>query len=115
MLSIVGIGRSVIVQPSIFGTDNRATLEALSGMGLSRARGVAVVDSTVSDFVLADMDAIGVRGVRLNLMFRGGVGLDHMERLAERLKEFDWYLQLLLNARDLVDLSPRLKNCPSIL
>ena len=45
-------------------------------------------------------------------MFTGGVGLDHMERLAERLKEFDWYLQLLLNARDLVDLSPRLKKLP---
>ena len=45
-------------------------------------------------------------------MFTGGVGLDHMERLADRLKEFGWHLQLLLNARDLVDLSPRLKKFP---
>ena len=37
-LFIPGIESAVIIRPSIFGTDNRATLEALSRMGLSRAR-----------------------------------------------------------------------------
>ncbi|MFP6716314.1 MAG: hypothetical protein VCB82_02285 [Alphaproteobacteria bacterium] len=84
-------------------------------MGLSRARGVAIVDSAVSKSMLEGMNNIGVRGVCLNLMFREGIGLDHMERLADRLREFGWHPQFLLNARDLVNLSPRLKNFPSIL
>ena len=109
MLTTLGIERAVFVQPSIFGTDNRAICEALSRMGLSRARGVAIVDSAVSKSMLEGMNTIDVRGVWLNLMFREGIGLDHMERLADRLKEFGCHLQFLLNARDLVDLSPRLK------
>ena len=53
MQTTLGIECAVFVQPSRFGTDNRATLEALSRMGLSRARWVVVVDSTVSDSILA--------------------------------------------------------------
>ena len=52
-LFILGIESAGIIRPSIFGTDNRATLEALSRTGLSRARWVVVVDSTVSDSILA--------------------------------------------------------------
>ena len=75
MLTTVGIERAVFVQPSIFGTDNRAICEALSRMGLSRARGVAIVDSAVSKSMLEGMNTIGVRGVWLNLMFREGIWL----------------------------------------
>ena len=63
MLTTLGIERAVFVQPSIFGTDNRAICEALSRMGLSRARGVAIVDSAVSKSMLEGMNTIGVRGV----------------------------------------------------
>ena len=52
-LFILGIESAGIIRPSIFGTDNRGTLEALSRRGLSRARWVVVVDSTVSDSILA--------------------------------------------------------------
>src|SRR5579864_6948428 len=48
MCARLGIERTVIVQPSTYGKDNRCTLEAVAAIGPS-ARGIAVVDEAVSD------------------------------------------------------------------
>src|SRR5512139_4087225 len=48
MLRRLGIERCVIVQPSLYSTDNRCTLDAIRQLGLSRARGVAVTKKDVS-------------------------------------------------------------------
>ena len=62
-----GVSRFVIVQPSFYGTDNSATLDALDALG-SDGRGIAVVDpATVTQAALDDMQARGVRGLRINL------------------------------------------------
>jgi predicted TIM-barrel fold metal-dependent hydrolase len=61
-----GIRRFVIVQPSFYGTDNTLLLETLDRLG-DCGRGVAVVDQTVSDDVLAGFNRRGVRGLRINL------------------------------------------------
>jgi predicted TIM-barrel fold metal-dependent hydrolase len=58
--------RVVIVQPSVYGTDNAATLDALRRIGRN-ARGVAVIDKSTPPTALDEMAAAGVRGVRLNL------------------------------------------------
>jgi len=59
----LGFERVVIVQPSVYGTDNSCTLDALKRLG-ERARGVAVVDTKSN---LPEMQKLGVRGVRINL------------------------------------------------
>jgi len=60
------IDRVVLVQPSIFGTDNACLLEALRQLG-SRARAVAVIDAATGDRTLDELQRAGVRGVRINL------------------------------------------------
>ncbi|MDO9216891.1 MAG: amidohydrolase family protein, partial [Lacisediminimonas sp.] len=77
-----------------------------------RLRGVAVVAPDVSDAELADLHAAGVRGLRLNILFGGGVSLDAMEHLAQRIGKSGWHLQLLLDARMLPGLMPRLTRLP---
>src|SRR5439155_7168425 len=62
--------RVVIVQPSVYGTDNSCTLDAVKQLG-SRARGVAVIDETTSHLALDDMHRGGIRGIRLNLETAG--------------------------------------------
>src|SRR4051794_8911201 len=57
------IARVVIVQPSVYGTDNACTLDALRQLGPA-ARGIAVVDDKTSPAVLDEMDAAGIRGLR---------------------------------------------------
>src|SRR5437879_7292835 len=62
----IGTTRSVIVQPSTYGIDNRCTLDALVAMGPT-ARAVVVVNDTVTDAELQRMHALGARGIRFNL------------------------------------------------
>src|SRR3954449_4026819 len=62
-----GITRFVIVQPSFYGADNAATLDALDQLG-GQGRGVAVVDpAAASPDSLAMFQRRGVRGLRINL------------------------------------------------
>jgi len=107
MLDALGMARGVLVQISVYGTDNRYMLEVLRRHP-DRLRGIAVVSPDVSDRELEAMHEAGVRGVRLNVLFGGGVGLDAMETLADRIAGLGWHLQLLLDARQLPDLMPRL-------
>ncbi|MDO8299693.1 amidohydrolase [Lacisediminimonas sp.] len=111
MLDATGMARGVLVQISVYGTDNRLMLESLRRHP-QRLRGVAVVAPDVSDTELADLHAAGVRGLRLNILFGGGVSLDAMERLAQRIGKSGWHLQLLLDARMLPGLMPRLTRLP---
>ncbi|MGH3322629.1 MAG: amidohydrolase family protein [Streptosporangiaceae bacterium] len=111
MLDGTGMSRGVLIQVSVYGTDNRYMLEVLSRHP-DRLRGVAVVDADVDEETLARMDALGVRGVRLNVLFGGGVGLDAMEPLAAKVSDLGWHLQLLLDARELPALAPRIARLP---
>lgn len=108
---VLGIERAVIVQPSVHGTDNQVTLDGIAGYG-PNARGIAVVDVDVTDKELRRLNDGGIRGVRLNLLFGGGVGLHTLEPLAQRIADLGWHVQLLLDARNMVELAPRLRKLP---
>lgn len=111
MLDTVGIARAVIVQPSVYGTDNRCTLAAIA-RDPNRMRGVAVFGDDVTDAELDRMHEGGIRGVRFNLLFVGGVGLDSLENVAARIARFGWHIQLLIDYRTLPDLAERLAGLP---
>jgi predicted TIM-barrel fold metal-dependent hydrolase len=111
MLAALGIAHAVIVQPSVYGTDNRCTFDSVSAAG-GRWRGVAVVNPKVSEQELERLHAAGFRGVRVNVLFRGGLTLDALEQLGRAIAPFGWHLQLLLDCRDLVELAPRLRQLP---
>jgi predicted TIM-barrel fold metal-dependent hydrolase len=70
------ISRAVIVQPSVYGTDNSCTLDAMKQYG-SGARGIAVLPSEVSSATLDNMERAGIRGVRINLGTSGNTNLDN--------------------------------------
>jgi predicted TIM-barrel fold metal-dependent hydrolase len=93
LMDRLGIARAVLVQPSIYGTDNRAMVDALARHP-DRFRGVAVVDANVSEGALDELHAHGVRGVRANLLNRGGITLEDAVALAPRLAARGWHLQL---------------------
>lgn len=107
----LGIDRCVIVQPSVYGTDNACTLTAMQRLG-SACRGVAVIDETFETPQLDALHAAGIRGIRFNLLFRGGTGLDSLERLAKRIAPLHWHVQLLLDGRDLPAMADRLQALP---
>jgi predicted TIM-barrel fold metal-dependent hydrolase len=91
------LDRVVIVQPSIYGTDNACTLDAVRQLG-SRARAVAVIDDQTSDAVLADMERAGVRGIRLNLETAGvvdpTVAHQRVRAAIDRMRGSRWHIQI---------------------
>ncbi len=107
----LGLARVVIVQPSAYGADNRATLDAMAALG-DRARGVAVVEQTVDDGELARMTDAGIRGIRF-FMFPGGVlSWDVLEPMAARVHDFGWHVQLQLDGRGLHNREDLLRRLP---
>ena len=59
----LGIERFVFVQPSAYGRDNSCMLDAMREVGIARCRGIVDVDENAPDALLAELDALGVRGV----------------------------------------------------
>lgn len=111
MHRMLGIERAVIVQPSFYGTDNSVTLGGIRDYG-DNCRGIAVVDDTISDAELEALHTGGIRGVRYNLVFAGGVGLESMEKMAQRIAPLGWHIQLLVNGETLVDIEQDLSRLP---
>jgi len=111
MLAATGMSRGVLVQISVYGTDNRYLLDVLSRHP-DTLRGVAVVTADISDRELQEMHASGIRGVRINVLFGGGTGFEAMEKLAARIAPLGWHLQFLLDVRQLPELMPRMKKLP---
>lgn len=67
------LDRVVVVQPSVYGTDNRATLDGIRQLGPRRARGVAVIGADTTAAQLEELHQGGIRGVRVNLETAGVV------------------------------------------
>ena len=92
--------RVVIVTPSVYGTDNSATLYGMQARGAD-ARGVAVIDDTIPDSALDAMGRAGVRGIRLNLATAGindpAVGRQRLQRAIERMQRRNWHVQINTN------------------
>jgi len=94
------IQRVVIVTPSVYGTDNSATLYGMKARGRD-ARGVAVIDEKTPEHELDSMDRAGVRGVRLNLTTSGiadpKTGRDRFAAAVERVQRRGWHVQMNTN------------------
>lgn len=96
----LGVDRVVFTQPSVYGTDNSAILDGvqtLNGEIPDRARAVVACDLLVADDQLADWEALGVRGIRLNMDNQGGMPLDTSDipELCRRIATFGWHLEFL--------------------
>ena len=89
--------RVVIVTPSIYGTDNSATLYGMKARGAD-ARGVAVIDEKTPESELDAMDRAGIRGIRLNLATGGtndpAVARQRFQAAAARMAPRNWHIQI---------------------
>jgi predicted TIM-barrel fold metal-dependent hydrolase len=109
MKAQVGLERTVLVQASGHGTDNRAMLAALAELG-ARGRGIAVVPPQTPLAELQRMHKAGVRGLRLNLYT---FAARHTGEPAALLRAYErliaplgWHLQLFCEPLALLALAP---------
>lgn len=96
----LGLERTVIVQPTGYGTDNSCTLDAMRQLGES-ARGVAVVAPGVEDAELERLTSAGIRGLRYVLFSHGTLKIDTLTDMAARVATFGWNINLQLVGEDL--------------
>jgi predicted TIM-barrel fold metal-dependent hydrolase len=115
MLDTLGIERAVLVQPSVYGTDNRAMLDAIAA-DPQRLRGVAVVEAGITAAEIESLHAQGVRGVRCNIVdLKDGKGVLPMEALrslASRVAPFGWHMEFLMHVDEFPDLDRQLCALP---
>jgi predicted TIM-barrel fold metal-dependent hydrolase len=109
----IGTGRTVVVQPAAYGTDNAVTLDALAQLG-PQARGIAVVHPDVKDGELRRLANGGMRGIRFTQFDpRTAVTtIDMIEPLAKRVAPFGWHVQIHLRADQIVDAADLLQRLP---
>ncbi|CAM5183065.1 2-pyrone-4,6-dicarboxylate lactonase OS=Castellaniella defragrans OX=75697 GN=HNR28_001886 PE=4 SV=1 [Castellaniella defragrans] len=109
----LGIERVVLVQPSVYGTDNAALLAGLRQLGPQRARAVVVIDpENVSRAQLQALQDQGVRGIRLNLATGGesdsAVALERLQRAAAVVGPLGWSLQVYADIEVIAALEGRI-------
>jgi predicted TIM-barrel fold metal-dependent hydrolase len=97
LLQVLHVDRVVVVQPSVYGTDNACTLDAVKRLG-SRARAIVVIDEKTPDSALDDMHRAGARGIRLNLETSGltdpVVSGQRLQAAADRVRARGWHIQI---------------------
>ena len=109
----LGTTRNVIVQPSAYAMDNSCTLAALKEMGKENTRAVVVIDNSVTDEELKEMDEMGVIGLRFNLNSGGGPSkLDEIRKLAERVAPLGWSISFFMAADLVVSMEQFLRDLP---
>jgi 2-pyrone-4,6-dicarboxylate lactonase len=101
----LGIARSVIVQATCHGADNRALVDACLA-STDKARGVATVKRSITDRELQELHMAGVRAVRFNFVKRlvDFTPKDELMEIATRIKALGWHVVIYFEAVDLPEL-----------
>ncbi|OUM03928.1 amidohydrolase family protein [Variovorax sp. JS1663] len=110
----LGTRRAVVVQPRAYGTDNSATLDAIAQLGAGRTRGIAVLTPEADEAMLRQLDAGGIRGLRLTLHAAAGAPtrFEMLMPLAERIAPLGWHLQLHFQAAQIAQHAALLRQLP---
>jgi predicted TIM-barrel fold metal-dependent hydrolase len=116
----IGFERFVFVQPSAYGFDNSCMFDAMRQIEPSIRRGIVDLDETsATDRQLAEWNALGVRGIRVNISpvraAEAGLAasmLPRIARLAALCRELGWHLDFLTPGWLVSELTPTLRELP---
>src|SRR3954447_19101535 len=111
----IGNSRVVVVTPSTYGIDNRATLDGIAQLGPA-ARAVVVVDQEISDAELKQMAAQGAVGIRVNFVTPQSWGVTtaaRLETMAKKVHPLGWHVQVYMTGDQIADLANVLGRLPT--
>ena len=111
----LGFDKNVLVQASCHGKNNDAMVDCLN-LSKGKARGVAIVDPSISDEELEALDKAGVRGVRFNFLKRLVDPTPKSEylKIAKRVAKMGWHVVVYFEAEELEDIAPFLQSIPTL-
>ena len=114
------IKRTLLVQPEHYGTDNSCLLDAISSLyphpgddDTFQIKGIAKIESNLEDEKLESLANLGVVGAKFE-MRRGFSGLswDEADRLAWRINDFGWTVELYLDGSDIHEVENKINTWP---
>lgn len=116
----LGFERFVFVQPSAYGFNNECMLDTMRALDPNIRRGIVDIDeTTITDARLDELDALGVRGIRVNIspVRKPEAGLaqsmlPRIARLAALSRELGWHLDFLTPGWLVSELMPTLRELP---
>jgi D-galactarolactone isomerase len=117
----LGLTRSIVVTPGYYPTTvagNHVTVDALAAFG-GNARGVAIVEPTITDAELKNFADAGFRGIRFSLASGGAsppvtaANIDAIESLSKRINALGWHVQFNVDAEQIVAAEAMLNRLPS--
>lgn len=115
LLNCLGVDRSVLVQPSIYGEDNSLLIHALR-KNPQKFRGVAVVNEAISENEIENLHGIGIRGIRCNIVdladAKGVLPLANLKKLADKIAPWGWHIELLMHVNEFPDIARSFQNFP---
>jgi 2-pyrone-4,6-dicarboxylate lactonase len=113
MIAVLGIQRAVVVQPSVHGLENSASLDAVKHSA-GKFRGVARMDDKTPQGELRRLHEGGIRGVRFNLLERprGNVKPAVLDRCVEKIADLGWSVDLHIDMKNLIEHEKRIRAMP---
>jgi len=111
VLDAYGARHALVVGPnSGYGTDNRCLLDAIAGSN-GRFKGIAVVRNDAGIDELKRLKAAGIVGIAFNTTVNGTAFYADTAPLLKRIADLDLFIQVQVEADQLVPLAPLLENC----
>ncbi|NYT25285.1 amidohydrolase family protein [Alcaligenaceae bacterium] len=111
MARTVGIDRTVIVQASVYGTDNSCLTDAIAEFGIRDCRGIAVIDPGIRPDQLRLLHDQGVRGIRFNAI-TSSTPLEWLPEIAAMIAPLGWHVQLWIKADRLLEIARMVESLP---
>jgi predicted TIM-barrel fold metal-dependent hydrolase len=108
----LGLERMVVVQASVYGSDNRRTVAAVEEFGLHRARGIVMVEHDVDKKTLRDFHDRGIRGTRFITTVKGGPSLDNLPGVARAIADLGWHIEMYIPRHLWRDVLPVVADLP---
>jgi predicted TIM-barrel fold metal-dependent hydrolase len=110
----LGIVAGVVVTGSFQNFDTTFLRDALAKFGPTFVA-VAQLPADMPDAEILALDAIGVRGVRINMVRGGSAGLEDLDRIARRVYDLArWHVELYADAKDLAPVYAKLASLPAM-
>ncbi len=112
---IFKLERAVFVQAKPFGIDNSCLLDAIEKFGREYARGIAVVDTSISESELSDLHKAGIRGLRYSVWNPNNAVVKFQDAsvLAERIGALDWNIQIHCSGAQLTQWENEIRSLPT--
>ena len=97
----LGLARTVVIQPTGYGFDNRCTLAALAALGPEARAIVVVAAGRRARRARRRCTTLGARGVRYMMLPGGVLPWSGLERTAAAIAPLGWHIDLQLDGREL--------------